>query len=339
MKNSSYGAKELYSYKGDVENAVKEAINLGYRHIDTAFFYDNEKEIGKAVREKIEDGTVIREDLFITTKLWNTFHKEELVIPSCRRSLTNLGLNYIDLYLIHWPFALKQGNIPMPEDGSGKLIGSDIDYLETWRGMEECVRQGLTRSIGISNFNSEQIIRLLASAKIMPVNNQIEVNINVNQKRLIDFCKKHNITITGYSPLGHPGNQSSIKDHLDSPVVLQIAQKYKKTAAQVVLRYVFQHGVAPIPKSVTKSRIKENMEIFDFELTLDEMSVIQKLNTGERIASFSMSAMERFLSRCCEQEIGTNGLETAYLQLNDGQSFPRMRVTETGVNGVEFARM
>ncbi|XP_025264453.1 1,5-anhydro-D-fructose reductase isoform X4 [Camponotus floridanus] len=287
----------LGTYKSenkDVGNAVKEAIDLGYRHIDTAWFYGNEKEIGEAIREKIEDGSVTREDLFITTKLWNTFHREELVVPTCKKSLANLGLEYIDLYLVHWPFAFQEGDDLMPKDKNGKLIESDIDYLETWRGMEECVRQGLTRSIGISNFNSEQINRLLESAKIAPVNNQIEININVNQEKLIDFCKKRNITITGYSPLGQPGNSSGIENKLDSSVVLKIAEKYNKTPAQVALRYVFQHGVAPIPKSVTKSRIKENMEFFDFTLTSDEMNAIRKLGTGERVAYFSTGKVFKY---------------------------------------------
>ncbi|XP_050449163.1 1,5-anhydro-D-fructose reductase-like [Cataglyphis hispanica] len=282
----------LGTYKSVDKNAgraVKEAIDLGYRHIDTAFFYGNEKEIGEAIREKIEDGTVTREDLFITTKLWNNWHKEELVVPACKKSLANLGLEYIDLYLVHWPFAFKEGDNLMPTDKNGNLIESDVDYLETWRGMEECVHQGLTRSIGISNFNSEQINRLLESAKIAPVNNQIEVNINVNQEKLVDFCKKRNITVTGYSPLGQPGNSSGIENKLDNPVVLKIAKKYNKTPAQVALRYVFQHEVAPIPKSVTKSRIKENMEFFDFTLTSDEMNAIRKLGTGERVAGFAIA--------------------------------------------------
>ncbi|EFN69298.1 Probable N(2),N(2)-dimethylguanosine tRNA methyltransferase [Camponotus floridanus] len=229
-----------------------------------------------------------------TYKLWNTFHREELVVPTCKKSLANLGLEYIDLYLVHWPFAFQEGDDLMPKDKNGKLIESDIDYLETWRGMEECVRQGLTRSIGISNFNSEQINRLLESAKIAPVNNQIEININVNQEKLIDFCKKRNITITGYSPLGQPGNSSGIENKLDSSVVLKIAEKYNKTPAQVALRYVFQHGVAPIPKSVTKSRIKENMEFFDFTLTSDEMNAIRKLGTGERVAYFSTGKVFKY---------------------------------------------
>ncbi|XP_072759053.1 tRNA (guanine(26)-N(2))-dimethyltransferase isoform X1 [Anoplolepis gracilipes] len=278
----------LGTYKSvnkDVVRAVKEAIDFGYRHIDTAFFYGNEKEIGEAIREKIKDGSVTREDLFITTKLWSNCHKEELVVPACKKSLANLGLDYVDLYLIHWPFAFKEGDDLTPQE-NGNLIESDVDYLETWRGMEECVNQGLTRSIGISNFNSEQIGRLLKSARIAPVNNQIEVNINVNQEKLIDFCKKHNITVTGYSPLGQPGNSSGIGNQLDNPVVLNIAKKYNKTPAQVALRYVFQLGVVLIPKSVTKSRIKENMEFFDFTLTSDEINAIRNIGTGERVAGF-----------------------------------------------------
>ncbi|XP_029666590.1 1,5-anhydro-D-fructose reductase-like isoform X3 [Formica exsecta] len=271
----------------DAARAVKEAIDLGYRHIDTAFFYGNEKEIGEAIREKIEDGCVTREDLFITTKLWNNCHKEEHVVPACEKSLANLGLKYLDLYLVHWPFALKEGDNLIPQDKSGNLIESDVDYVETWRGMEECVHQGLTRSIGISNFNSEQISRLLESAKIAPVNNQIEVNINLNQEKLVDICKKRNITVTGYCPLGHPGNALGIENKLDSSVMLNIAKKHNKTPAQIALRYVFQKEVAPIPKSITKSRIKENIEIFDFTLTSDEMNAIRKLGTGERVVDFA----------------------------------------------------
>ncbi|XP_043600658.1 1,5-anhydro-D-fructose reductase-like isoform X3 [Bombus pyrosoma] len=217
-KMPAFGLGTYQSRAGEVEAAVKEAINLGYRHIDTAFFYQNEKEIGQAIQAKIKDGTVKREDLFVTTKLWNNFHKESSVVPTCKKSLENLGLSYVDLYLIHWPFAFKEGDDLMPRDENGALLMSDTDYLETWKGMEECVRLGLTRSIGISNFNQEQITRLLAVAKILPVNNQVEVSINVDQKPLIQFCQKHNITITGYSPLGQPGNRAGIPTFLDNPV-------------------------------------------------------------------------------------------------------------------------
>ncbi|KOX80213.1 Alcohol dehydrogenase [NADP(+)] A [Melipona quadrifasciata] len=285
-KMPTFGLGTYQSRPGEVEAAVMEAINLGYRHIDTAFFYQNEKEIGQAVQTKIKDGTVKREDLFITTKLWNNFHKETSVVPTCKKSLENLGLSYVDLYLVHWPFAFQEGGDLLPRNENGDLLMSDTDYLETWKGMEECARLGLTRSIGISNFNQDQITRLLSVAEIKPVNNQVEVNVNVNQKPLIEFCKKHNITITGYSPLGQPGNKAGIPTGLDNPVVIELSKKYNKTPAQIILRYVLQQGVAIIPKTVTPSRLKENMNIFDFFLTNEEMASIDKIGTGQRVARF-----------------------------------------------------
>lgn len=275
------------SQPGEVEKAVMSAIDLGYRHIDTALFYMNEREIGTAIQAKIKDGTVKREDLFITTKLWNNYHKEESVVGACKKSLENLGLTYIDLYLIHWPFAFQEGEDLMPRDKDGKILLSDIDYIETWRGMEECVHKQLTRSIGVSNFNSEQVARLMKSAKIVPVNNQIEVSVNLNQEKLINFCKKYSIVVSGYSPLGRPGNRLGIKNSLDNPIIIQLSEKYKKTPAQIALRYVYQQGAAVIAKSVTPSRIEENIKIFDFELTSDEMNAIKAIGTGERVAPFT----------------------------------------------------
>lgn len=286
-KMPAFGLGTYLSSPGEVKKAVKEAIDFGYRHIDTAFFYQNEKEIGEAIQEKIKDGTVKREDLFITTKLWNNRHKEESVVPMCKKSLENLGLEYVDLYLIHWPFAFVEGDELIPQDEKGTYLTTDTDYLETWRGMEECVRLGLARSIGVSNFNSEQIARLLQAAKIIPVNNQVEVSVNLNQKKLIEFCNKRNVTVTGYSPLGRPGNKAGIPNSLDHPKVMELAKKYNKTPAQVALRYVLQQGVAVIPKTVTTSRLKENMDIFDFSLTADEMADIEKVGTGERVAPFN----------------------------------------------------
>lgn len=286
-KMPAFGLGTYLSSPGEVKKAVMEAIDFGYRHIDTAFFYQNEKEIGEAIQEKIKSGTVKREDLFITTKLWNNRHKEESVVPMCKKSLENLGLEYVDLYLIHWPFAFVEGDELIPQDKNGTYLTTDTDYLETWRGMEECVRLGLTRSIGVSNFNSEQVARLMDAAKIIPVNNQVEVSVNLNQKKLIEFCNKRNITVTGYSPLGRPGNKAGIGNSLDNPLVLDLAKKYKKTPAQIALRYVLQQGVAVIPKTVTTSRLKENMDIFDFSLTADEMAAIEKIGTGERVAPFN----------------------------------------------------
>ncbi|XP_003696050.2 aldo-keto reductase family 1 member A1-B [Apis florea] len=293
-KMPTFGLGTYQSRPGEVENAVKEAINLGYRHIDTAYFYQNEKEIGEAIQAKIKDGTVKREDLFITTKLWNNFHKQESVVPICKKSLENLGLSYVDLYLVHWPFAFKEGDDLLPRDENGTLLLSDTDYLETWKGMEECVQLGLTRSIGISNFNQEQITRLLSAAKILPVNNQVEVSININQTPLIEFCKKHNITITGYSPLGQPGNKTGLPTSLDHPKIIELSKKYNKTSAQIALRYILQQGIAIIPKSVTPSRLKENINIFDFSLTSEEMASIATIATGQRVARFADAKQHKY---------------------------------------------
>lgn len=285
-KMPAIGLGTFQSKPSEVEEAVKHAIDVGYRCIDTAFFYKNEAEVGKAIRAKIEDGTIRREDIFVTTKLWNTFHRENQVVPACRESLKNLGLDYVDLYLVHFPIAFKEGEELFPVDADGKILTTDIDYLETWKGMEECSRLGLTKSIGISNFNSDQITRLLGVATIKPVNNQVELNININQEKLLEFCKNHNITVTSYSPLGRPGSASKeIPNFLENPKVMEFAKKYNKTPAQISLRFILQVGAAVIPKSVTKSRIKENFEIFDFQLTDDEMKILKSLETGKRLTS------------------------------------------------------
>lgn len=161
-----------------MEQAVKDAIDIGYRHFDCAMLYSNEAEIGSAIREKIASGDVRRDELFIVTKLWNTFHDKEEVVPTCRKSLENFGLDYIDLYLIHWPVAQKSTG---PFDVSfpfSNVLEYDYDYVETWKGMEECVRLGLTKSIGLSNFNSKQITRVLENASIKPVMNQVSINVD-----------------------------------------------------------------------------------------------------------------------------------------------------------------
>ncbi|XP_033222483.1 aldo-keto reductase family 1 member B1 [Belonocnema kinseyi] len=286
-KMPAFGLGTYLSKPNEVEEAVKYAIDLGYRSIDTAYVYQNENEVGKAIQVKIQDGTIKREDIFVTTKLWNTFHKEEQVVSACKESLRKLGLDYVDLYLIHSPMAFKEGPELVPVNEAGKVSTVDIDYLETWKGMEECSRQGLARNIGVSNFNSEQITRLLAAATIKPVNNQVELNININQKRLTEFCNSRGITITGYTPLGRPGNPESgdrdIPNFLENPKIIELAKKYGKTSAQIALRFVIQLGAAVIPKSVTRSRIKENFEIFDFELTENEMKILEALETGKRV--------------------------------------------------------
>lgn len=271
-----------------VEQAIRDAIDAGYRHFDCAYIYGNEKEIGKAIREKIAEGVVKREDLFITTKLWNTDHCREDVVPACKRSVKNFGLDYVDLYLIHWPLSYAKGAEGLwPADKDGNPLMSDVDYVDTWHGMEECVKLGLTKSIGLSNFNSEQIDRILAIAEIKPVTNQVECHPNLNQKKLREFCAKRNITVTAYSPLGSPARPWKTPEDpvvpLDEPKIIEIGKKYGKTPAQIILRFLVDIGTIPIPKSSSKERIKQNIDIFDFKLTPEEIAEIEKFDCGGRI--------------------------------------------------------
>lgn len=248
--------------------------------------YGNEKEIGEGIRAKIADGTVKREELFIVTKLWNTFHEFDQVVPACKTSLANFGLDYVDLYLIHWPVAQKnEGKFDINFPFRGVQF-YDHDFVETWRGMEECVKLGLAKSIGLSNFNSKQVEKILNSATIKPVMNQIEVNPNLNQKQLIKFCRERGIEITAYSPFGSPARPWAKPGDpvlsLDDPKLISIGNKYGKNSAQVVLRYLIQLGTIPIPKSSNAIRIQNNINIFDFELSTKDMEIIDGFNCNGR---------------------------------------------------------
>ncbi|XP_039486177.1 1,5-anhydro-D-fructose reductase isoform X1 [Drosophila santomea] len=272
------------------EAAVKHAIDVGYRHIDTAYFYQNEAEVGKAIRDKIAEGVVKREDIFLVTKLWNVFHDPERVEGICRKQLSNFGLDYIDVYLMHMPVGYKyvDENTLMPKNEDDVLQLSDVDYLDTYKAMEKLVKLGLVRSIGVSNFNSEQLARVLANCEIKPVTNQVECSPALNQKALTAFCKKNDVTLTGYTPLGKPKPDIQKPDFIYSPEVAVIAKKYGKTAPQIVLRYLVGLGVIPIPKSSNTNRISENFDIFDFELTAEEVAVLDGYHTGERVVPLNL---------------------------------------------------
>ncbi|KAJ8944861.1 hypothetical protein NQ314_009351 [Rhamnusium bicolor] len=252
----------LGTYKsgpGEVKKAIKDAIDAGYRHFDCAWFYGNEAEVGIGLRAKIDEGKVKRQDLFITSKLWNNFHAKDQVVPMLKETLNNLKLDYVDLYLIHWPFGFKETASLWPV-GKGAAAYSDVDYLETWQGMEECVNLGLAKSIGISNFNAEQIERLLKNCKIKPVCNQVEVNPNLNQKKLIEFCKQRDIVVVGYCPL-----------------------------AAISL------GISVIPKSVTKSRIIENIDI-DFTLDPEDVAYLDSCNKNQRVCPLAEFKNHKYYS-------------------------------------------
>lgn len=235
----------------EVETAVQAAIDVGYRSIDTAALYYNEAGVGRAVQAC----GVPREDLFITTKVWNTNQGYESTLAAFEESRKKMGLSYLDLYLIHWPVKEK--------------------YKDTWRALEKLYEEGAVRAIGVCNFHVHHLEDLLADARIIPMVNQVEFHPRLTQKELLRFCRDKGIQLEAWSPLMR-GRL------LDDPVLTEIGEKYNKTTAQVIVRWDLQHEVVTIPKSVHPDRIAANADVFDFELTSEEMERIDALNRNER---------------------------------------------------------
>ncbi|CAB3245867.1 unnamed protein product [Arctia plantaginis] len=256
-----------------IRKAIWDAVEVGYRHIDTAALYGNEEEIGKGIADVIKQGLVKREDLFITTKLWNDKHARNQVVPALRESLRKLGLEYVDLYLIHSPEAT---------DAQGNTL--DIDFVETWQGMEEAKTLGLTRSIGVSNFETEQIDKIVKNSNIVPAVNQIEIHPSNTREKQVADCFERGIVVVAYSPFGFfvSRNGGSIVNKND-PKIVNIADKYRKSVNQVILRYELDRDLIPIPKSTNRQRIQENINVFDFQLTDDEIATIGSFNQNKSI--------------------------------------------------------
>lgn len=236
---------------GTCRRAVDCALKAGYRHIDTASFYDNEADVGRAVRES----ALPREHIFVTTKLWNSDHGYASAIKAGEKSLKRLGLDRIDLYLIHWP-----------EPGR---------RMDSWRALAELRRNGIARSIGVSNYTIAHLRELLASSDVVPAVNQVEFNPFLYQRELLDFCAAHGIALVAYCPLARA-------QKLDDARLKKIAAKHGKTAAQVMIRWILQRGVAAIPKSSRPDRIQENASVFDFALRDEDMAQLDALDEGYR---------------------------------------------------------
>ncbi|XP_031214265.1 estradiol 17 beta-dehydrogenase 5 isoform X2 [Mastomys coucha] len=269
--------------KSKATEATKIAIDAGFRHIDSAAMYQNEKEVGLAIRSKIADGTVKREDIFYTSKVWCTFNRPELVRVSLEQSLKQLQLDYVDLYLIHFPTAMKPGENYFPKNENGKFIYDAVDICDTWEAMEKCKDAGLAKSIGVSNFNRRQLEKILNKPRLKhkPVCNQVECHPYLNQGKLLDFCKSKDIVLVAYSALGSHRNKEWVDQSspvlLDDPVLGSMAKKYNRTPALIALRYQLQRGVVVLAKSFTEKRIRENMQ-----LTMEDMKALDGLNKNIR---------------------------------------------------------
>ena len=271
---------------GQVYAAVREAIRLGYRHIDCALFYGNEPEIGSALQDAIRDGEVSRDQLWITSKLWSNRHGQERVEGSLRESLSNLALDYLDLYLIHWPIPIKP-SVNFPTSAADFEDPASVPIASTWAGMEAALAAGLTRHIGVSNFSRRKLEELLAHCNVRPEVNQIERHPLLQQPELIAYCQANGIAITAYSPLGSLDRPDFVQAPdapvlLEHPLIAAIAEAHGCTPAQVLLAWQIQRGIAVIPKSVTPSRLKENLEAAAIELSPAAMEQIDGLDQGYR---------------------------------------------------------
>ncbi|VDK46832.1 unnamed protein product [Anisakis simplex] len=274
--------------------AIETAIDSGYRLFDTAFLYGTERGVGNALSAMISQGKITREQLFIETKLPFTAHSPPNVEKVVQQQLKALKTDYIDLYLIHCPCAVKPKNdqfAPLVENG--RFAVDDVDHLETWRALESLYKKGILKAIGLSNFNKEQIERIYEKAEIKPHNLQIEAHLYFPQKELRQYCRSRNIAVTAYAPLGSPGRKDFRPDGfwpegepLKDPTVQVVAEKHKKTPAQILLRFLVENGFCVIPKSTNPEHIRENINIFDFKLDDEDRIKLDAVSRRVRLFIF-----------------------------------------------------
>ena len=282
--------------RSDTASTVRGAIDAGYRHLDSACDYGNEIQAGEGIREAISQGLCTRDELWVTSKLWNTFHRAEHVRPACEKSLQDLGLDYLDLYLIHFPIATRYVPIDEryppewiadPDAPEPRMEVDAVPLAETWGAMERLVEAGLVREIGVCNYTTGLLIDLMAYSSIKPAMLQVESHPFLTQEKLLRLASDFNVAVTAFSPLGALSyvslDMASDADTvLTAPPVLAAAERLGRTPAQVVLRWGVQRGTAIIPKTTRIERLRENLALFDFELSSDDMQSISALNQNRR---------------------------------------------------------
>lgn len=282
---------------GVTAKAVEAALHAGYRHIDCACDYGNENEVGQGLRAAFAAGVCQRADVWVTSKLWNTYHRKEHVRAACERSLADLGLDYFDLYLIHFPIPLKfvpfEARYPpawLHDPAAPKpcmVLDEGVTIDETWGAMEGLVDEGLVRNIGVCNFRVQLLQHLRKVARIQPQVNQVELHPFLVQEQLVRYCAHVGIVVTAFSPLGAGGYMemgwTEANDSvMVNPAVLEISKRHGKTPAQVVLRWATQRGYSAVSKTTRPERLAENLALFDFELSADEVATITSLDCGRR---------------------------------------------------------
>lgn len=287
--NDSMHAIGLGTWKAtgeEVKNAIKDAVHAGMRHIDTATIYGNETEIGEALSDLFSEGVVERKDVFITSKLWNDAHKKEAVLPALRDSLKRLQLDYLDLYLVHWPVAFQPG-VLMPSSHKEYLSLDEAPLADTWLEMQTAKNMGLTRHIGVSNFSKKKLQELIAKTNTVPEVNQVEMHPLLQQNELVDYCNSQGIKITAYSPLGS-GDRSAAMKGENEPNLMEISEikniaiKHGVSPAQVLLNWHTQRDIAVIPKSTSRHHIVANYEAANVPLDREDMQTIAGLDRNYR---------------------------------------------------------